>query len=224
MKLNKSTGNMYEWVTHTWGVGRGCSHQCEYCYVKMPRFHREQPAEFALDECFPQLGEGRVIFVGHTTDLFADGVHAEEIKAILLHCAKFRNTYVFQTKNPERLVDYAEYMATLGLDVILGTTIETNRQELLERFSRAPMAESRSMGMAALGGRKFITVEPIMQFDLAEMVRLIVAAQPEWINIGADSKRHHLPEPTQDEVFALVSALQHRGIEVRKKFNLDRLV
>ena len=33
--LKKSTGNMYEFITHTWNpiVGE-CYHKCSYCYVK----------------------------------------------------------------------------------------------------------------------------------------------------------------------------------------------
>lgn len=223
MKLNKAKGNMYEWVTHTWGVGRGCPHQCEYCYVKQPRFRREQPAEFTLDQDFPNLGSGRTIFVGHMTDLFADGVPCADIKSVFLHCARYHNSYVFQTKNPQRLIDYADMMATLGLDVIAGTTIETNRQVLLDRYSNAPTSHSRALGLAAWDGRKFLTIEPIMAFDHEELVTLVRMAQPDWVNIGADSKSHGLPEPTRDQVLALATSLADHGIEVRNKFNLERL-
>src|SRR4030042_5380865 len=35
MPLNKTTGNMYPWVTHTWNRIRGrCPHECSYCYMK----------------------------------------------------------------------------------------------------------------------------------------------------------------------------------------------
>lgn len=223
MRLNKAKGNMYEWVTHTWGVGRGCAHQCEYCYVKQPRFHREQPKTFTLDSVFPPLGQGRTIFVGHMTDLFASGVHGDEIKAVLHHCAKYRNTYVFQTKNPARLADYMETITALSLDIIAGTTIETNRQALLDKYSSAPVAQSRACGLGALSCQKFLTVEPIMKFDLEQLVRLVMLAQPEWVNIGADSKGRNLPEPTWGEVMALADALRASGIEIREKYNIERL-
>lgn len=223
MKLNKAKGNMYEWVTHTWGVGRGCTHQCEYCYVKQPRFRREQPAEFTLDQDFPNLGSGRTIFVGHMTDLFADGVPGDDIKSVLMHCAKYRNTYVVQTKNPERFIGFAETIAAIGLDVIVGTTLETNRQDLLDRYSNAPLVRSRILGLAAWIGRTFLTIEPIMAFDHEELVTLVRMAQPDWVNIGADSKGHGLPEPTRDQVLALATSLADHGIEVRNKFNLERL-
>ncbi len=35
MGLNKSNGNMYEWITHTWNTIKGeCYHDCSYCYMK----------------------------------------------------------------------------------------------------------------------------------------------------------------------------------------------
>lgn len=42
--------------------------------------------------------------------------------------------------------------------------------------------------------------------------------------IGADSKHHGLPEPTKEEVLALVKVLEDNGVHVNKKSNLDRLV
>jgi hypothetical protein len=79
------------------------------------------------------------------------------------------------------------------------------------------------MHMAALDCRKFVTIEPIMQFDCEQLADLIAQADPEWVNIGADSKGHHLPEPTYGEVMILHDELLRRGIEVRKKCNLERL-
>ena len=30
--VNKSVGQMYEWVTHMWSTGKGCPLQCDYCH------------------------------------------------------------------------------------------------------------------------------------------------------------------------------------------------
>jgi hypothetical protein len=77
--------------------------------------------------------------------------------------------------------------------------------------------------MAEIHGPKFLTIEPIMDFDVGPLVELVAEARPGFVNIGADSKRHRLPEPSRDKVLVLVVALRVRGIEVRKKSNLDRL-
>ena len=63
-----------------------------------------------------------------------------------------------------------------------------------------------------------------MKFDVEPFIELLKLAKPNWVNIGADSKRHHLPEPTMKEIQAFVVELEIAGITIRKKMNLGRLV
>ena len=223
-KLNKAKGNMYEWVTHTLSVGKGCNHQCSYCYVKARG--NVQPEHYIRHTVLPALGSGKTIFVGHQSDLFSEGVLIYDIIEVLKHLYRYpENKYVLQTKNPFRLaMDLESGRYHLPPRVMIGTTIETNRQEVLDRVSRAPTAISRALGMSMLDGEKFLTIEPIMKFDCKEMVKLIKQADPDFINIGADSKGHGLDEPTREQVMELVEALGKVGIHINKKFNLERLV
>lgn len=46
---------------------------------------------------------------------------------------------------------------------------------------------------------------------------------PEWVNIGADSKGHGLPEPSGDKIIKLIDNLKSQDIDVRIKSNLKRL-
>ena len=59
MPLNKQSGNMYSWVTHTWNVVKGkCPHGCIYCYMK--RFP-QRPLRFdekELKETYEMLNSG----------------------------------------------------------------------------------------------------------------------------------------------------------------------
>jgi len=216
-KLNVSKGNMYDWVTHMWSPLVGCPHQCSYCYVRN-RF-RDLPAVPEIRRPFPELGGGKTIFIGHLCDLFAEGIDDAVINEVLLHCWARPNTYVFQTKNPARVSDFK-----LPVGAMVGTTIETNRGDVLKQFSRAPDPIKRSMGLSLLAGPKFLTIEPIMDFDLHVLVALVASARPDFVNIGADSKRHNLPEPTWGKVMDLVEGLEAASITVRKKVNLDRLM
>jgi hypothetical protein len=109
---------------------------------------------------------------------------------------------------------------------IVGTTMETNLEHPC--MGNAPRTVGRQWDMVGLRHehpdiRLFVTIEPILRFDLEEMVK-IAECKPEFVNIGADSKGHGLPEPTRAEVMALVEALQKRGVVVRNKSNLERLV
>ena len=219
MKLSKSNGNMYEWVTHMWSPFTGCPHQCSYCYVK--NAWRDLPEKTTLQEPFPNLSSGKTIFIGHLCDMFAEGVKKEEVEKVLSYCKEWDNEYVFQTKNPQNLWKFLDYMP---LKRMIGTTIETNRGPLLEKFSKAPHPMERSYGLSRIDGKKFLTIEPIMDFDVWELTELIKVANPDFVNIGADSKRHNLPEPTGEKVMALVESLGKAGITIRKKINIERLL
>jgi hypothetical protein len=62
-----------------------------------------------------------------------------------------------------------------------------------------------------------------MDFDVDILASWIDRIRPEFLNLGADSKDHHLPEPAVDKIHALVRKLKEYGIELREKHNLQRL-
>ncbi|MFX1295603.1 MAG: hypothetical protein ACFFD2_12230, partial [Promethearchaeota archaeon] len=70
---------------------------------------------------------------------------------------------------------------------------------------------------------QYITIEPIMDFDLNKFVQLIKVSYPKQINIGADSGNNHLPEPSKEKILELISELKKFTI-VHKKKNLNRLL
>jgi protein gp37 len=174
--------------------------------------------ELAVD-----YGRGRTIFVDHCNDLFAEAVPADWIMRVLDHCAKWTdNIYVYQTKNPGR---FADFIAHTLPTCILGCTIETNR-DIPAEISVAPRPVARASAMKQLSGtrRLFVTVEPVMDFDVPVLGQWLTEIRPEFVNIGADSKRHRLPEPTVAKVLALIDVLNAAGIEIREKHNLGRIL
>lgn len=230
MGLSKTKGNMYEWVTHMHSHLRGeCPHGCKYCYVQSHerRWHSGAfagPLRLKRDELAVKYGSGKVIFIEHQNDLFSNDVPMGWVLEILEHCRAWPdNEYIFQTKNPGRLRHI--FMRYLPASVV-GTTIETNRH--YECMAHAPRTVARQWEMMALRKQHphmtlFVTIEPILRFDLSEMLK-IAEFKPDFVNIGADSKGHGLEEPTRDEVLALVKALEERGVKVNRKSNLERLV
>ena len=218
MSLNKSRGNMYSWVSHTWSPVRGCEFDCKYCYVKSMRGYSTEPRIVEKELTF-SLGENKTIFVCSMADLFGGWVQRAWIELVLQHCKDYpKNTYLFQSKNPRRFLDFIDLFPE---QTILGTTIETNRDFTL--ISKAPRKVSRSVAMREIQSfKKEITIEPIMMFDLDEMVNLIEKAKPNFVAIGADSKGHNLPEPTSDEISQLISELK-KFTDVKIKKNLYRI-
>jgi hypothetical protein len=224
MPLKKSDGNMYPWVTHMHAeLGGECSHKCSYCYVNNVRWGRAPrycgEVRLIEAETKTRFGTGKVIFKEHMNDLFAVGVPDETIVKIIDHCHQWPdNTYVFQTKNPARYFTRNCFPEKS----IFGTTIETNR-DIPAEISTAPQPQSRASAMASLRADKFITIEPVMDFDVDILAGWIANINPKFLNLGADSKNHNLPEPTVDKIFALVDKLKEYGIELREKHNLARL-
>ena len=220
MAVTKQKGNMYEFVTHMWSPVKGkCKHDCSYCYMKRFPLNDARLDEKSLRN---RLGENRVIFVGHTIDLFADDIPTEWIEKTLAHCCEYpTNRYLFQSKNPARILDFVDKLPT---DVFIGTTIETNRTEYYE--SKAPSYTERAKALGLLSDKgldTMVTIEPIFDFDLDELVELVMIAKPIWVNVGADSKGHDLPEPSKEKVTSLIETLQSKT-DVELKQNLSRIL
>ena len=227
MPLNKSKGNMYEWVTHTHShLGGECPHRCSYCYVDNPRFGRPQryvgKVRLIEKEFGVSYGEGRTIFIENCNDLFADAISEAFVLRILSHCRRWpNNTYVFQTKNPARLMAF-NAAGLMPPSIIVGCTIETNRDV---QCSQAPHPIERAFAMSKiLHAKKFITIEPVLDFDVEAMVSFMVRIGPAWVNVGADSKGRGLPEPSGDKVRELLKRLKEENVDVRIKSNLYRLL
>jgi len=227
MPLKKSTGNMYDWVTHMHThLGGECSHKCSYCYVQKNRFgvperYKGEP-RLIEEELNVNYGKGKTIFIEHMNDLFANTIQNSWIVKILRHCLEYpENNYVFQSKDPGRC--FLGCSSFLPEGSLFGTTIETNRD--MSNISTAPHPNLRYQGIKYLkkdGIKTFITIEPIMDFD-DELAEWIIDAKPNFVNIGADSKRSALNEPSAEKVQRLIKRLQDANITIRKKTNLGRL-
>ena len=216
--LNIAKGNMYEWTQFTWNPIKGkCPHECTYCYM-----NRFPQGPLRLDKkCLKDnLGEGNTIFVGSSTDMWAEEVPENWLIDVLDYCWKYpNNTYLFQSKNTHRFLseDINRYMPPR---IILGTTLETNRETF--KISKAPKPYDRQTAIALLRP-SMISIEPILDFDLFILLSWIRWIEPSFVSIGADSKGHNLPEPPAWKIVDLIAGLQ-KFTEVKIKDNLSRLM
>lgn len=219
MSLRPQKGNMYNFVTHCWNPIKGrCPHECAYCYMR--RFLLG-PLHLDEKELRTNLGTGNFIFVGSGTDMWAEEVPESWIDAVFDHMNRFENTYLLQSKNPGRFLAYESLRTDLTKSCIWGTTIETNRK--YPQMGKAPSVLNRVYAMTGITGRKMVTIEPIMDFDVYGLVHLLEFVHPEWVNIGADSKRSGLPEPSREKTLELIAALGE-FTAVKIKDNLKRII
>ena len=223
-KLNPSIGNMYPWVTHTCNVIAGlCQYFCVYCYMKLGRA-KNNPF-FKGDARIPDdkvnFGKGHTIFIGSGNDMWGPWVDTHLIEQVIKMVVKYpENTYLFQTKNPKRFWDFWEWIAGASdtvKKIILASTIETNRST--DELSGAPAIQERYEAMAAMRQRidldgagdkleLMVSIEPILDFDLAAFHGMLHAMKPDIISIGANSKKVDVPEPSLQKVRALITILR----------------
>lgn len=190
--------------TRSWNPVTGCTHLCSYCWAMRlietklrdspkyragfrPTLHREdlERASFSPRD---------VVFVVDMGDLFSDGVPDEWIREVLRRARQFPSTkFLFLTKNPGR---YFDFLGEMPPNAYLGATIETNRDDLARSVSRAPPPSARARAMIELPWpRKYVSIEPIMDFDLDVMVGWLREISPVTVHIGYDNWNSRLPEP-----------------------------
>ena len=236
MTDDPSPSRMFKSITRTANPVVGCEHDCIYCWARDQALGRLKntpkykdgfkPAffpEVLKQKCHP----GEFILVSDMGDLFGEWVPKEWIDEVLDWVGRYPFTsFLLLTKNPGRFKEFV-----IPLNAYLGTTIETNRDYLV---SKAPSTFDRYLAMTMVAfstssanlltyHRKFLAIEPIMDFDLASLSHWIRRINPNIIEIGADNHHYHLVEPPGWKVRDLIEDLQNTGYEVIEKPGLERL-
>lgn len=142
----------------------------------------------------------------------------EEFQRIIDRTSKFPETrFLFCTKNPAR------YLSLEFPDnCVLGATIES---DVIYSGTKAPSPMSRYKAMVQLKHlHKFISIEPVMKFDLSTMVYWMSRIGPEIVEIGGDNYGHGLPESEPWQVWALIKQLGKFVPRIIQKPGLDRIL
>jgi DNA repair photolyase len=183
----------------------------------MKRWGGLNPVRFDETELKTDLGKDNFIFVGSSCDMWAQDIPEEWIKKVIRKCNEnYKNKYLFQTKNPKNI------RRILPSNSHVCVTLETNR--LYEDVMRnSPPPWERVDQMTLIRHPLYITIEPIMDFDLVDLIDMIYKAGPIQVNIGADSGNNDLSEPTKEDIMHLISRLEE-FTTVKQKKNLNRLL
>jgi len=216
----KMPGRMFKFITKTWNPVVGCDFYCKYCWAR----RQARRMIHICEKCgnfIPHLHEERLskvpkkglIFVCDMGDLFSYSIKDEWILKVLDTIRKVQTADFFlETKNPERYFDFIDVMPE---NVILSTTIETNRNY---NFSKAPPVEERYKAMKNLKWhKKHISIEPIMDFDIVKLTAWILQIKPLFVSVGYDNYNNKLPEPPLQKVQTLIEILEKNNIEVERK-------
>jgi len=213
----------------TWNVFTGCKFDCAYCSARdlaltrlkhLEKYRRGFEPSFHPGELHRRFRPGEFVLVAYMGDIsFAS---REVVINILEQVRKFPETdFLFCTKNP---LTYWYWELHWPDNVYFGATIETNRDY---KGSTAPQPWERFRDMQAAvlkGKRKFISIEPVMDFDLDMMVSWMLKIQPEIIEVGADNYGNGLEEPSADKSRQLLRELREFCPNVIEKKGLERLL
>lgn len=212
--------------TKTWNVFKGCEYNCIYCknsfqrqakrqkhncldcYNYKPHFHPERLNKIPKADLVFACGNGDISFA-HRIEL------AKIFTVIQFHP---KQTFLLQTKNPMCLVAWR-----IPSNCIIGTTIETNRDT--KNISKAPTVELRYKVMTDfIQGRKAVTIEPILDFDLDILKKWIYNINPEivWVGYANHTNGLKLDEPSLEKTKKLIKELE-KFTDVRLKTLRDKL-
>jgi protein gp37 len=180
----------------------------------------QKPVRLDENELKIPMTTGNFIFVGSSCDMFSDEIPNSWILDILNHCRQFNNRYLFQSKNTFNMLGYLDRMPE---NSCICTTLETNRYyKNIMNESPTPLARVEPLSFIPLNN-VFITIEPIMDFDLIPFVEMIKRCNPEQVNIGSDSGNNRLPEPPKEKLLELIAELS-KFTKINKKTNLNRML
>jgi hypothetical protein len=216
--------NMYRESIKSWNPFVGCEHDCLYCdssfkrqmkrrkrqcmdcYNFKPHFHPER-----LSRSLPRTEGDDFVFCCDMGDVaFCQPAWMRLILARINQLPD--RTFLIQSKDPSIFRGHG-----FPRNVLLGTTLETNRDSLFEGISKAPLPSQRYGDMLKLRHpRKVVTIEPVLDFDVEVMVDWVCRIRPEACYVGYDSKKNHLPEPELHKVQLLMEKLKKTTI-VRAK-------
>ena len=218
----------------TWNIWVGCEFGCEYCNARKAALTRFKHITRYKDGFRPHLvpeefsktfKPGDFVFIGYMGELsFAP---RPVVSLILSKVRQYpQSEFLFCVKDPSCYKDWGfEYPRNL----YLGATIESNIDHGL---SKAPPPRERYKAMCELGHeKKFVSMEPLLDFHLCTFVEWMKEIKPEIIEVGPDNYHNNLPEPKSGisgfrapwKVRWLLEMLREFCPTVVEKTGLDRL-
>lgn len=214
--------------TKTWNPFVGCKFDCTYCGPSFKRQAKRQKQNCI--KCYqytPHFHPHHLFKIPSTPIVFACGTGdvsfckpkniLKIIDAIKQHKGKISQVFYFQSKKPACL---KPFLKLLPKNVILVTTLETNRDTGYKKISKAPVPSKRYRQFLALNyPRKIVTIEPVIDFDVKPFAKWIIKIKPKYVWLGFNSKEKavSLPEPSKEKVQSLIEVLHKHNIEIRGK-------
>ena len=214
---------MFSFIDKTWNLFTGCQYNCSYCSARSLALNRLSHLNKYANGFNPtfhptlllqNFKKGQTIFIAYMGDLSC--AKAYDISLIMDRVREFPDTrFLVCTKNPEL---FSQKCPSIPDNVYYGTTLETNRAH---SFSLAPSPWARGTALAThQHPLKFVSIEPLMDFDLPLFQSLLLSINPKIVEIGLDNYGNGLPQPSKTRIKHLYHFCVNAFPQVNLKNNL----
>ncbi len=233
MQLRPSKGRMFKSVDWTATYYQGCNHGCKVCWTLFmpggPISH--EPRLMQTDEFQVLRRREGVCFLNSAHDSFAACIPDEWIRAMLRWIRRQHEGLVvyLQSQNIGRAQQFMPELKEIQDKIILGTTLQTDIEAIVQAISNAPSIYSRYQGMLRLktqGFRLRLSLEPLYLFTPTKLRDMVFDINPELVETGLDNyaARHKLviPQPHMKAYCTLYRAMKEYGIEVFEKDSIKK--
>ena len=214
-------------------IGGKC-YECTFCYIhgkkgmknRFPNMKKKYNGEFKIYPSVFNINLNNVskpMFFCDCIDWLHECMNTSILNRMIRWFKQHPNVeFLSLTRNPKA---YHEIMYLLPKNFIFGITIESNCDYI--GLSKAPSQSERikqalqlrdHLNDLDMNNKIFISIEPIMKFDLLPFLDIIIRIDPTFgVAIGYDNHKHKLDEPTSKETMALRNNLIIKGITVYDK-------
>ena len=205
----------------TWNPFTGCAFACSYCWARKlaeGKLRRSYPngfvPEFHLNRLVHKFQPDDFVFAVSMGDIAFANI--KQRRMIAERASTFPCPVLFETKDP--WIFEGEIFRNPAF--YLGVTLETNRSYPVTR-APSPILRYIKIQSGSFPIR-FVSIEPIMDFDLNVFLRWLGHIQPEIVEIGADNYHNNLPEPDSGKLSIFIREIKGFVPNVILKQGIER--
>ena len=218
--------------------GCGCSHNCQYCYVRSLLSFRKiwNPNEpkvadiHKIEEKIKRLGKNSIVRLGGMTDCFQD---CEKTRKVTLETIRILNDYgiIYLIVTKSDLIATDEYMKILDKNLAhIQISVTSTKDSVSKQIENAPLPSRRIAAIEKLSGEGFdvqVRLSPYIsgfldmdRVNLIKCDKIIVESLranywiKKWLQIDFSQYSHyennynHLPLPIKIELLSHITGFR----------------